>query len=114
MAEFVLKPEQYRQVVFIDADNMAVGLVEASIRYDYVNGTDNSPVGFIEGIYVAEEARGKGLARKLIEEIEQWVVKRGCKELASDASIDNSNSINMHLAVGFEETERVVFLRKLL
>ena len=31
-------------------DGRAVGFVEASKRVDYVNGTESSPVAFLEGI----------------------------------------------------------------
>jgi len=34
------------------ADGEAVGFAEVRLRHDYVNGTDSSPVGFLEGWYV--------------------------------------------------------------
>src|SRR5205823_6559843 len=41
----------------------AIGLVEASQRVDYVNGTSTSPVAFLEGLYVEPMWRRKGVAR---------------------------------------------------
>lgn len=44
-----------------------------------------------------------------------WLDRRrslGCRDLASDAHADNTAGILTHPAVGFEETERVVFFRK--
>ena len=38
----------------------------------------------------------------------------GWRELASDALLDNEISHSVHRALGFEETERVVFFRKRL
>lgn len=39
---------------------------------------------------------------------------RGCAELASDTALDNLAAQAAHLALGFEETERVVFYRMAL
>ena len=92
----------------------ALGLVEVALRSDYVNGTNSSPVGFLEGIYVVPQARRQGVARMLVAEAERWAASVGCSEFASDALIDNTRSHAMHVALGFEETERVVFFRKAL
>jgi aminoglycoside 6'-N-acetyltransferase I len=45
----------------------AIGFVHASTRYDYVEGTEESPVGYIEGIYIEEGHRRKGHSAKLID-----------------------------------------------
>ena len=50
----------------------------------------------------------------LVAEAERWAASVGCSEFASDALIDNTRSRAMHAALGFEETERVVFFRKAL
>lgn len=96
------------------ANGAAVGFAEASIRTDYVNGCDSSPVAFVEGLYVAPAFRRQGIAGQLVRDIETWGRAQGCVELASDALLDNARSHAMHHALGFEETERVVYFRKLL
>jgi aminoglycoside 6'-N-acetyltransferase I len=92
----------------------AVGFAEASLRHDYVNGTSSSPVAFLEGIYVDPSLRRTGIARLLVNAVESWARKEGCSEMASDADIANIGSQQMHEAVGFAETQRVVFFRKSL
>ena len=91
-----------------------LGFAEASVRHDYVNGCDTSPVAFLEGLYVRPEHRHHGVARTLVAAVEDWTQKQGLKELASDALLENSPSHAMHKALGFSETERVVYFRKLL
>ena len=105
-----------REIAFIAFADAAtpVGFAEATIRVDYVNGTESSPVGFLEGWYVAEEWRGRGVGRALVEAVERWTRGHGCSELASDALLDNRASHDAHGACGFEETERVVYFRKRL
>jgi len=91
-----------------------IGLIEAALRTDYVNGTNTSPVAFLEGIFVVPENRRKGVARSLVAAAEQWASSLGCLEFASDALLENKQSHAMHRALGFQETERVVFFRKML
>ena len=90
----------------------AVGFVEASKRVDYVNGTSSSPVAFLEGLYVEPASRRKGVARALVAEVERWASAGGCSELASDSSLENVGAHAAHRALGFEETERVVYFRR--
>jgi len=73
---------------------------------------ETSPVAFVEGIYVTPDARGRGVARALIAGVTQWAKDQGVTELASDALLDNEASHAMHKALGFCETERVVYFRK--
>jgi aminoglycoside 6'-N-acetyltransferase I len=91
-----------------------IGFAEAALRHDYVNGCDTSPVAFVEGLYVRPDYRQAEVARRLCEAIADWGRARGCAELASDAALDNVASHAFHKAIGFEETERVVYFRKAL
>jgi len=95
-------------------NNIAVAFAEASLRYEYVSGCETSPVAYLEGIYVKPEWRKQGVARLLCDAVESWGISAGCRELASDTEIENVNSQNMHAALGFEETDRIVFFRKAL
>ena len=92
----------------------ALGFVEASKRVDYVNGTSTSPVAFLEGLYVVPDARRQGIARALIEAVATWASDAGCSELASDALLDNGAAHAVHRALGFKETERVVYFLRAL
>lgn len=97
-----------------DESGKAIAFAEGAIRRDYVNGCDTSPVGFLEGIYVRADARRQGIARTLCRMLEDWAAGLGCSEFASDVLHDNAVSRQAHAALGFEETERVVFYRKAL
>jgi aminoglycoside 6'-N-acetyltransferase I len=109
----ILAPDS-RSAIFLarDGDNGVVGFAEAALRVDYVNGCETSPVTFLEGIYVEPERRRNGVARALCDAVERWGAQGGCTEFASDALADNEASHRFHRAVGFEETERVVYFRK--
>ena len=114
MATFLAQPERFAQYVAYAGQGTPAGFIEVALRRDYVNGTESSPVAFLEGIYVAPMYRRRGVARNLIAAATEWAVKQGSRELASDAALDNQASHLMHRSLGFEETERVVYFRKML
>lgn len=93
-------------------DNTPVGFAQCQLRHDYVEGTRSSPVGYLEGIFVVPEHQHKGYAKELLQECELWAKEKGCTEFASDCELDNSNSFNFHMAMGFEEANRVICFRK--
>ncbi len=92
----------------------AVGFAQCQLRHDYVEGCDTSPVGFLEGIYVEEASRGKGVARALLHACEDWARSIGCTEFGSDCEIDNHASLAWHLKAGFEEVNRTIWFAKKL
>lgn len=89
-----------------------VGFAQCQLRYDYVEGTSTSPVGYLEGIFVKEEYRHKGYAKELLSECEKWAKEKGCKEFASDCEIDNMRSFDFHMAMGFTEANRIICFAK--
>ena len=112
MAISLAQPERFLQLMMYDEARNPVGFIEGSIRSDYVNGTETSPVGFVEGVYVSPAWRRRGVARRLFDAIGDWARARGCRELASDALLENETSQRAHQALGFRETERVVYFAK--
>lgn len=89
-----------------------VGFAQCQLRFDYVEGTETSPVGYLEGIFIREEFRHKGLAKDLLQACQQWAKEKGCTEFASDCELDNVDSFRFHLAMGFQEANRVICFTK--
>jgi aminoglycoside 6'-N-acetyltransferase I len=114
MQAFCAAPRRYGNFIARGVGGEPQGFVEVALRSDYVNGTDSSPVAFLEGLYVAPAWRRRGVARALVARAEQWAREQGCSEFASDALLHNTASQAMHGALGFDETERVVYFRKRL
>ena len=105
-------PDKYVSFLALNNQSQAIAFADAAVRHDYVNGCESSPVVYLEGIFVIPEQGGHGVAKLLVAAVQDWGVAKGCTEMASDASLDNHISYQMHQALGFEETERVVFFRK--
>ncbi|KVE35481.1 aminoglycoside 6'-N-acetyltransferase [Burkholderia sp. TSV86] len=107
-------PHRYACFVAVAPAEQPLGFAEIAVRNDAVNGCHTSPVLFLEGVYVDPSLRRRGIARSLIAAAAAWGATRGCSEFASDAPIDNAASYALHRALGFDETERVVFFRRTL
>ena len=93
-------------------DDKAIGFAQCQLRTDYVEGTETSPVGYLEGIFIVEKYRHSGYAKELLRECEKWAKEKNCSEFASDCELDNNESLNFHIAVGFEEANRIICFRK--
>ena len=91
-----------------------VGFAQCQLRRDYVEGTESSPVGYLEGIFVAEDYRHQGIARNLLVACEDWAKEQGCTEFASDCELSNAESLRFHLRVGFLEANRIICFTKKL
>jgi len=93
-------------------DDTPIGFAQCQLRHDYVEGTDSSPVGYLEGIFVEEPHRRKGCARKLLAACQEWAREQGCSEFASDCELDNAESLAFHLRMGFIEANRIICFTK--
>ena len=110
----ILKSKNEEAFLCKDDEGNAVGFMNVSVRYEYVSGAHSSPVGYIEGIFIQEQHRRKGYAKKLIHVAEAWAKRKGCKEIGSDAYVENTVSQAFHTKVGFRQYRVLVhFMKKL-
>ena len=99
-------------VLVAEIDNgKLVGFLEASVR-PFVEDCHSDHVGYLEGWFVEPEYRKQGIGRRLVKAAENWAREKGCTEMASDAEVGNDLSLEAHLKFGYEETSRLVHLRK--
>ncbi len=95
-------------------DEVLAGFIEVGLR-SHADGCDPAlPVGFVEGWYVSEKHRGKGVGAGLMAAAQDWARTQGCVEMASDTWFDNHLSQRVHEALGFEVVDRCVNYRKKL
>lgn len=99
-------------LIFDNIDNMPIGFAQCGLRHDYVEGTESSPVGYLEGIFIRKGYRKKGYAKDLLAECENWAKEKGCSEFASDCELTNSVSLAFHINMGFTEANRIICFTK--
>ena len=113
--EFQTLVSQSNAAVFLALDNGApIGFAQCQLRHDYVEGTNSSPVGYLEGIFVTESHRRRGYAKLLLAACQVWAKEKGCREFASDCELVNEESLRFHLKMGFEEANRIICFTKQL
>jgi aminoglycoside 6'-N-acetyltransferase I len=96
------------------SDRQLAGFLEVDLRSHADGCNPLRPVGYIEGWYVAENHRHKGIGRKLLAVAEDWARSHGCVEIASDTWVDNEVSQRVHESLGYEVVDRCVHYRKTL
>jgi len=90
--------------IFLAKDNSKiVGFLNSSIRNDYVEGSNGSPVGYIEGIYISEKYRKQQIARELVNQLSHFYKTINICEIGSDIEIDNKQSDLFHQSIGFTD-----------
>lgn len=90
-----------------------VGLVEASLR-ERPDALPPDRMGYVEALYVAPDHRGRGVGTALLEAAETWARTCGCEIMGSDAEVGNQAGIEIHQALGYRESERIVRFAKVL
>jgi aminoglycoside 6'-N-acetyltransferase I len=94
--------------------DIQVAFAQVSLRTDYVEGTSGGTIGYLEAIYVKPEYRKNNVARELVSVCEAWAREQGCVEFASDCLLENTDSYNFHMKVGFTEANRIICFTKKL
>lgn len=95
-------------------DEKMIAFAHCNIRKEYVEGTESSPVAYLEAIYVEQEYRNAGVASYLIGCCENWAKEKACCEFASDCDIENIASRKMHEYNNFKEISKLVhYVKKL-
>lgn len=97
----------------VDGVGRIVGLAELSIR-PCAEGCLTDRVAYLEGWFVDDEVRGRGVGRALVAAAEEWGRSQGCREFASDCQASDDLAAAAHRAVGFVEVGLVRCFRKQL
>jgi len=103
----VIRSNKEAIFVVLEVDEI-IGFAYFSIRHNYVEGTNSTPVGYLEGIYIMPRFRKLGFGRMLIDKGIDWAREKGCQQMGSDCELDNNNSIVFHKKSGFKEVNRIV------
>jgi GNAT superfamily N-acetyltransferase len=98
-------------LVWEEPGGAIAGFVALAVR-PWADGCLTAPVPFVEGWYVAPDARRRGIGAALIRAAEEWARAQGFEELGSDALLENSVSLRAHRRLGFLPTERIQYFRK--
>ncbi|MDF2684160.1 MAG: GCN5-related N-acetyltransferase [Brevibacillus sp.] len=90
--------------------------LDAKVVVAYV---DNSPVGCgcfreteeegvveMKRMYVTDNARGKGIAKKILGELEEWAVEIGKKRAILETGTNQPEAVSLYDKLGYEVIDR--------
>lgn len=81
-------------------DGSLGGFIEITV-YPELHFCSTKPVAYIEGWYVDEDLRRRGVGKGLVETAKRWALENKCTEIASDVELHNQVSQLAHQALGF-------------
>lgn len=88
--------------VAVDDSEKIVGFIQGSI--DERKNHKLSKLGYIDELYVKEEARGQGVAKNLFSELESEFQKQGCNHTTTHTDFENDLSQQFYLQAGMHKT----------
>jgi aminoglycoside 6'-N-acetyltransferase I len=95
-------------------DKSLLGFLEVGLRSHADHCDPARPVGYIEGWYVTDAHRNRGIGKQLLAAAEDWARNNGCTEMASDTQLGNERSQRVHQSLGYKIVERAILFRKAL
>lgn len=91
---------KYSSLKFIaEEDGIAVG---RAFLYILQNELHPEPFGFLEGVFVEENFRGKGIGTALVKEIIDEAKKQGCYKLICTSRHENGSVHKLYERLGFK------------
>lgn len=89
-------PERF---VGVAGETQPFGVVYASLREDRYLGIT---VGVLSWLYVAEEARGKGVSSRLMEAAERWMSAQGAEGREVFVTLENASALHLYRRFGYK------------
>jgi ribosomal protein S18 acetylase RimI-like enzyme len=93
-----------------DDDSPPSGVVQLRFRWGIWRAGGDC---LVEDVYVSEAARGRGLARALLELATERALERGCRRMELDVSEANEAGLALYRSFGFTEgSPRDLYMRR--
>jgi GNAT superfamily N-acetyltransferase len=100
-----------RLLLAVDADGATLGFVQL---YPSFTSVGTAPIEILNDLFVAPEARGRGVARALLRRAADDARARGAVKLVLSTALDNATAKTLYASEGWvRDTQFVEFSRQL-
>jgi GNAT superfamily N-acetyltransferase len=94
----------------VDEDSPPAGVVQLRFRFGIWRAGGDC---LVEDVFVDESARGRGLARTLLEFATERALERGCRRMELDVNEANEAGLALYRSFGFTEgSPRDLYMRR--
>ncbi len=99
-----------RVIVAVDGAGTVLGWTAVAVE-DHIH---NDPYVEISGFVVEERARGRGVGRAMMAEVERWAKLQGLAEVRLHANVTRTPAHRFYGALGFTKMKEQFVFRKVL
>ena len=94
-------PDQGTIKVARSDEGQIIGMVSAQLVFSTAEG---APSAWVEDMVVAEEWRGEGVGRALLDALKQWAVSKGATRAQLLVDLDNEPALGYYQHLGWQAT----------
>ncbi len=110
VSKFVPGDELHKSWIAEDAQGAAIGYLLGKI-YSTAHRSDN-PISEIDNIFITKAARGKGVAKKLVNLFNEWSLKNNVKRMKAQTYADNFDAHQFYESLGMKQIEVIYEIPK--
>ncbi len=103
MLSTFISNENLGKVWLIESENQTVGYLILTFIFSFEYG---GTIGFVDELYLSEQARGKGIGKQTIAFAQAEAAKLSLKLLYLEVEPHNATAQKLYLAAGFSEHKR--------
>ncbi|MFP4581567.1 MAG: GNAT family N-acetyltransferase [Candidatus Sumerlaeia bacterium] len=107
--EMMLRDDARSCIMLAEVNSRVVGMGTIQLL---ISTAEGGVSGMIEDMIIQEEYRGRGLGRRIIAALEEWLVAKGGTRLQLLADKNNSLALDFYKRLGWRNT-RLICLRKM-
>ena len=96
----IRSPKAQLLVAELEGKIIASGYARIDPSKEYLAHTHHAYLGFM---YVVPELRGRGVNKRIIDELKNWARIQNVTELRLEVYVDNSSAIRAYEKLGFEQ-----------
>ena len=93
------------EVFILTDENESKGMLWMGVSRDQFN---SEPVGYLLGIYVSKEIRGKGIGKQLLRSAESWCRDRDLLTMQLNVGAYNLSAKHLYEAAGYGERSKIL------
>ena len=85
-------------------NNKIVGMVTGQLTISTAEGGRSL---LVEDLYVDEQVRGRGLGKRLLDEVGEWADRNGARRMQLLADCDNHKALDFYAHTGWQQTKLI-------